>query len=186
MHCIVWEGGSVGCYNTMTNHTKHLFSIFFFFFFLITEGQDYSQTMRFLLFLAIGGCLRILWVRWIRRGEVGSNNYKALFGWTIWHHTLRPVRIIPLNMRDIIIYIARWWEKYLSKRSLLKYTCSWRDKVIVLWILNRQAKIFLRIYSSCSKYARTWVVNMSRLHRFLWKLYFKDSRCLECLELWIC
>ena len=35
---------------------------------------------------------------------------------------------------------ARWWEKYLSKRSPLKHTCSWHDKLIVLWILNRQAK----------------------------------------------
>ena len=42
-------------------------------------------------------------------------------------------------------YFSRWWEKYLSKRSPLKHTCSWRDKLIILWILNRQAKIFLRI-----------------------------------------
>ena len=55
------------------------------------------------------------------------------------------VRIFPLNIRDIIIYFARWWEKYLSKRSLIKHTCSWRDKLIVLWTLNRRAKIFLRI-----------------------------------------
>ena len=41
---------------------------------------------------------------------------------------------------------ARWWEKYLSKRSVIKHTCSWRDKLIALWTLNRQAKIFLRIY----------------------------------------
>ena len=27
---------------------------------------------------------------------------------------------------------ARWWEKYLSKCSPLKHTCSWRDKPIVL------------------------------------------------------
>ena len=43
-------------------------------------------------------------------------------------------------MRDIIIYVAPWWEKYLSKRSPLKHTCSWRAKLIVLWILNRQPK----------------------------------------------
>ena len=54
------------------------------------------------------------------------------------------VRIFPLNMGDIIIYVARWWEKYLSKRIPLKHSCSWRDKLIVLWILNREAKIFLR------------------------------------------
>ena len=27
---------------------------------------------------------------------------------------------------------AWWWEKYLSKSSPLKRTCSWRDKLIVL------------------------------------------------------
>ena len=25
---------------------------------------------------------------------------------------------------------ARWWEKYLSKLSLLKHTCSWRDNLL--------------------------------------------------------
>ena len=58
-------------------------------------------------------------------------------------YCFRPVCIFPLNMRDIIIYVAQWWEKYLSKCSLIKHTCSWRDKLIVLWKLNRQAKILL-------------------------------------------
>ena len=31
------------------------------------------------------------------------------------------------------------------KRSPLKHTCLWRDRLIVLSILNRQAKMFLRI-----------------------------------------
>ena len=26
---------------------------------------------------------------------------------------------------------ARWWEKYLSKCSLIKHTCSWRDKFVL-------------------------------------------------------
>ena len=50
------------------------------------------------------------------------------------------VRIFPLNMRDIIIYVARWWEKYLPKRSLRKNTCSWRDKLIVLWTTEQTSK----------------------------------------------
>ena len=37
---------------------------------------------------------------------------------------------------------------YLPKRSHIKHTWSWRDNLIVLWTLNRQAKIFLRIYCS--------------------------------------
>ena len=32
------------------------------------------------------------------------------------------------------------------KHSVIKHTCSWRDKLIVLWTLNRQAKIFSRIF----------------------------------------
>ena len=46
------------------------------------------------------------------------------------------VRIFPLNMHDIIIYVARWWEKYLSKRSLIKHTCSWHDKLIALFSIG--------------------------------------------------
>ena len=43
-------------------------------------------------------------------------------------------------------YFSHHREKYLSKHSPLKHTCSWHDKLIVLWILNRQAKISLRIW----------------------------------------
>ena len=57
------------------------------------------------------------------------------------------VRIFSFNMRDIIIYAARWWDRYPSKHSLIKHTCSWRDKLIVLLTLNRQAKIFSRIFT---------------------------------------
>ena len=41
------------------------------------------------------------------------------------------VHIFPLNMRGIIIYTARWWGKDLSKRSLIKHTCSLRDYYIL-------------------------------------------------------
>ena len=41
-------------------------------------------------------------------------------------------------------FFSRWWEKYPSKCSLIKHTCSWCDKTIALWTLKRQAKIFLR------------------------------------------
>ena len=33
----------------------------------------------------------------------------------------------------------------MSWTSLSSLSCSWHDKLIVLWILNRQAKISLRI-----------------------------------------
>ena len=38
-----------------------------------------------------------------------------------------------------IIYVARWWEKYRSKRNPFKHTCPWRDK------LNRKPKIVLHM-----------------------------------------
>ena len=43
------------------------------------------------------------------------------------------VGIFSLNMRDIVVYVARWREKYLSKCSPLKHTCSWRDKLIIFF-----------------------------------------------------
>ena len=41
-------------------------------------------------------------------------------------------------------FFRKWWGKYLSKQCLIKRNCSWRDKLFVLWALNRRAKIFLR------------------------------------------
>ena len=88
------------------------------------------------------------------------------------------VRIFPLNTCDLMIYIARWWEKYLSKRGIIKHTCSRRNKLIVLWTLNRQMKIFLRIR-----------VN-NAFNNLLWKVFnklFNDiqvhSLCLVVLYL---
>ena len=51
-------------------------------------------------------------------------------GFLKWEHLSVQVRIFPLNMCDIIIYVARWWEKHLSKRSLIKHTCSWRVNLL--------------------------------------------------------
>ena len=45
-------------------------------------------------------------------------------------------------------------------------------------------------YSSGSQYARAWVCMGCKYAKvtlgFVFKLYFKDSRYLECLEFWIC
>ena len=50
-----------------------------------------------------------------------------------------------LTLTRFFFHLVQWWEKYISKCSLIKHTCSWRNKLTVLWALNRQAKIFLRI-----------------------------------------
>ena len=59
-------------------------------------------------------------------------------------HPVQTVFISRLRFERYCI-VARWWEKYLSKRNPLKHTCSWHDKLTVLWILNRQVKISLCI-----------------------------------------
>ena len=56
-----------------------------------------------------------------------------------------PIRIFSLKICGIIITLIRWWEKYLSERSLVKKTCLWCDKLIILTTRNRQTKIFLNI-----------------------------------------
>ena len=53
------------------------------------------------------------------------------------------IGIFPLNMRDITIYVARWWERYLLKRSLIKHTCSWR--VNEHWT-DKQKYFYLYLY----------------------------------------
>ena len=61
------------------------------------------------------------------------------------------VRIFPLNIRDIIIYVSWWWEKYLSKRSLIKHTCSWGDKLMVLFVKDF-AKAFSKDFADFPLY----------------------------------
>ena len=69
------------------------------------------------------------------------------------HHLSIHLMLIIYDFLFVVITIrlhrntwkARWWEKYLSERSLIKHTCPWGDKLIPLRTLNWQAKIFLRI-----------------------------------------
>ena len=49
--------------------------------------------------------------------------------------------MFAVNMRDIIFNIARWWEKYLSKRSFIKYTCSWRVNLLYLIVVTLTEEI---------------------------------------------
>ena len=66
-------------------------------------------------------------------------SWTSMFKWDTFREILLP-------SSGNVIYVARWWEKYLSKHSPLKHTCLWHDKLIILWILNRQAKISLSIF----------------------------------------
>ena len=79
-----------------------------------------------------------------------SNNYHRLCLSTnlLWNNKFtrdEQLWLIRLRFeRCFSHHLVQWWEEYLSKRSLIKQSCSWCDKLIVLWTLNRQAKIFLR------------------------------------------
>ena len=50
-----------------------------------------------------------------------------------------PRYIFPVCMRDIIIYFAQWWEKYISKCSLIKHTSlgmvsiKWKANIQISW-----------------------------------------------------
>ena len=52
-------------------------------------------------------------------------------------------------------FFSKWWGSIL-KRSLIKRTCSWLNKLLVLWTLNRQAEIFLR--------TAYWIMKISWKH----------------------
>ena len=49
----------------------------------------------------------------------------------------------------MIIHVARLWEKYLSKCGLIKHTCSWPDKLFVLWIKIVKIYIVYKCYLAC-------------------------------------
>ena len=60
-------------------------------------------------------------------------------------------RVFVKNMRICNYVVFQLWEKYVSKRSLIKHTCSCRYKLTKIWTLNRQSKIFLRISNGSNK-----------------------------------
>ena len=37
----------------------------------------------------------------------------------------------------MMLYFERYFQRYLSKHSLIKHTCSWRDNCIIIrWVLH--------------------------------------------------
>ena len=55
------------------------------------------------------------------------------------------VRIIPLNMCEMVIYLTRWREKHLWKRGLIKYTYSLGDKLF----FNKSQYYFSEATAKC-------------------------------------
>ena len=74
-------------------------------------------------------------------------------------------------------YFSQWWEKYLSKRSLIEYSCSWRNKLIVL---KYKLTCLLTYHSLLTKSDNNpWAKLCSKvLHNFfctIWNLLTKTS-----------
>ena len=63
--------------------------------------------------------------------------------------------------------ISQYQEKYLLKHSPIKHTGSWCDKLIVLWTLSRQAKIFLHI-----PFNQFFFLQKQSICSFVWDLYY--------------
>ena len=86
------------------------------------------------------------------------------------------VCIFSLNMDDIIIYVARWCQKYLSKSSLFKHTCSWRDKLIIfLWSIEKNADVCWSyqhwVWQKCKPFLTAllcWEFRRKRLINSIW------------------
>ena len=72
--------------------------------------------------------------------------------------------IFSLNMPGITIYVAQWLGRYLSKRSLIKHTSSWCDKVIIYWKLSRQVKKILRILPNIFLKSAKGIINFKTFH----------------------
>ena len=110
------------------------------------------------------------------------------------------------NIPELGIYCG---SKYIRVTQCFEYKISWEmfDSVMNMpWILNMAGGLnmlglrsIIHVwqsfeYSSGSiprvldmlGFEYTRVVNMPKLHMVLCKLYFKDSRYLECFEFWIC
>ena len=59
------------------------------------------------------------------------------------------LNIISYSRHKQVRLMRLRYERYIShhrKSSLMKHTCSWRDKLNLLWTPTRQVKIFLRKY----------------------------------------
>ena len=64
-------------------------------------------------------------------------------------HLAQALPDIPPCTKDVnwVQHPEHWCSAFIdSKRSLIKHTCSWRVNLL-LWTLNRQVKIFFRMWN---------------------------------------
>ena len=66
----------------------------------------------------------------------------------------------PWYTEYLLFTSACWWVKYLWKRSLIKHSCSWHDKLIVLWILKKRAKMWKYFYVKQNKYCKSFTIDI--------------------------
>ena len=75
-------------------------------------------------------------------------------------------------MYETTIYVEWWWEKYLLKYSFIKQTCSWIDKLIILWTLKRYKKVF-------------YVIDIDGLKLSMSKKCYLCEECFAAIYRWI-
>ena len=96
------------------------------------------------------------------------------FGYcTVMHHNKQPIQNecrVSINEKlSCLKYCFLMMEEVSLKRSLIKHTCSWRDK-LVLWTLNRQAKTLLHIGIFFFKL----ILGFYNINRLIWKIVFRQ------------
>ena len=107
-------------------------------------------------------CLAVFWIClgfWICHG---SKYTRVTQGCEFFHHRYLTGFLICLEFS-----IYQFYTGFCIKQP-----------VIHVWQVSE--------YSSGSYYTRAWIYKGCECAKIPCKLYFKDSQCFDCLELWIC
>ena len=68
-------------------------------------------------------------------------------------------------------YFSRWWEKYISKSSPLKHTCSWRDKLIVLC----KMVFFHKLIKPCIRWSKNTRMVKTHIQKYCYQIYQREE-----------
>ena len=147
-------------------HLRYSSGFWIYFDFRIYQSSEYTR------FLNMSGLQRF-WIKY--------------FVIDVWQYSEYATVLNMLGSHKVVNKIFH--HKYLTGfwiwPEFWKYQCyivfCRKQPVIHVWQVSE--------YSLGSQSYSAWidmVVNMSRLHMVLHKLYFKDSHYIECLEFWIC
>ena len=133
--------------------------------------SEYTRVVKILGFWICQGCTRF----WIQ-----------LFMIDIWHYyeyALYSEYARVLNMLRLLMVLSKFSVIDIWHGSEYANVIQGSVQNGPSYMFDRDLSIPWVISMLGHKYAR--VVNMTRLHRVLCKLHFKDSRYFECVEFWI-